>query len=95
MNFFKSILRILRSLIFSLLLIFMVVFMVDNREIITINTQPLPFEIETRVFVMMLSCFALGVIFGVLICSPRIVKSFFVKIADRQKIKKLERQLNH
>lgn len=69
--------------------------MVDNRQIITIGMHPLPFEIETRVFVMMLSCFALGLACGVVVCSPKILRGFFRKLADRQKIKKLEKQIQH
>lgn len=94
MSFLKSLFRILRSLILAIALICMVVFMVDNRDVITINMQPLPFEIQTRVFVIMISCFAFGLICGVLACSPTMIQSFFGKISDRHKIKKLEKQLN-
>jgi hypothetical protein len=73
----------------------MVIFMVDNRDIITIKMQPLPFEIETRVFMIMISCFVLGLICGIAACSPTIVQNFFRKISDREKIKKLEKQLQH
>ena len=93
MSFIKSLFRFLRSITLSALLICMVVFMVDNRDVITINMQPLPFEIKTRVFVLMISCFSLGLFFGALVCSPSIIKNFFRKISDRQKIKKLEKQL--
>ncbi|MBU6140293.1 MAG: DUF1049 domain-containing protein [Proteobacteria bacterium] len=95
MNTVKSILRTLRSTILLLLLICMVVFMVDNRDVITINTNPLPFEIQTRVFVVMIFCFVLGLIFGILSCSPTIIQNFFRRLRDRNKIKKLEKQLGN
>lgn len=94
MNFIRSILRIIRSVILSLLLIGLVVFMVDNRELITISANPLPFEIQTRVFVVMVSCFILGLVFGVIACSPSITHNFFKHIVDRSKIKKLEKKVD-
>jgi len=93
MNFIRSIFKISRSIILAAALICMVVFMVDNREVVVINMQPLPFEIQTRVFVLMIFCFIVGLVFGLIICSPVILRNFFGKIANRHKIKKLENQL--
>lgn len=91
MSFLKNILRFLRSVATSLALICMVVFMVDNRDVVTINTQPLPFEIQTRVFVLILFCFVLGFFCGIISCSPAIIQNLFRKISDGKKIKKLEK----
>lgn len=93
MSFIKSILKISRSIILGSALICMVVFMVDNREAVVINMQPLPFEIQTRVFVLIIFCFVVGLIFGLILCSPAIIRNFFGKISSRRKIKKLENQL--
>ncbi len=95
MSLIRSILRTLRSVTLSLLLICLVIFMVDNRDPITINTNPLPFEIQTRVFVVMISCFVFGLVFGILTCSPTIVQNFFKRLGDRNKIKKLEKQVGN
>lgn len=93
MSFIKSILRVLRSVILALLLVCLVVFMVDNRDMLTISMHPLPFEIQTRVFMVMIVCFIVGLIFGIIACSPTIVQNFFIRLGDRYKIKKLEKQI--
>lgn len=93
MSFIRSVLKISRSIILAAALICMVVFMVDNRDVIVINMQPLPFEVQTRVFVLMIFCFVMGLIFGLIFCSPVIIRNFFGKIANRHKIKNLENQL--
>ncbi len=93
-NFFRSLYKFLKSLILFLALMMLVIFMVDNRQIITITTNPFPFEIETRVFVLMISCFGLGFFVGILVCSPVFAKGLIRKIVDKNKIKKLEKQIN-
>jgi len=95
MGFIKSILRILRSVVLLLLLVCLVIFMLDNRELITISTHPLPFEIQTRVFVVMIVCFILGLVFGIIACSPTIFQSFFKRLSDKRKIRKLEKQVKN
>ena len=95
MGFIKSILRIFRSVVLLLLLVCLVIFMLDNREVITISTHPLPFEIQTRVFVMMIVCFVLWLIFGIISCSPTIIQNFFKRLSDQRKIRKLEKQVKN
>ena len=92
-NFFKSILRFAKTIILSLLLICLVVFMVNNRDIIAIHTQPLPFEIEIRVFVLMIFFFLFGMLFGFLAFSKNMISGFLIRVKDRLKIKKLEKQV--
>ena len=95
MGFIKSILRIFRSVVLLLLLVCLVIFMLDNREAITISTHPLPFEIQTKVFVMMIVFFVFGLIFGVIACSPAIVQNFFKRLSDQYRISKLEKQIKN
>lgn len=94
MNLIKSILRIIRSLILAIFLICLVIFMVNNRDVVTIHLYPLPFEIETRIFLVMISVFVLGMIFGLLACSQNLIKRAIERFKDRNKIKKLEKQIS-
>ena len=93
LNFFRSIIRTIRAIILSLLLIILVIFMVDNREIITISTNPLPFEIEIRIYLLMIFFFLLGMAFGFLAFSQTMIKKSISNFKDRWKIKKLEKQV--
>jgi uncharacterized integral membrane protein len=93
MNFLKSILRIIRTVILSLLLVCIVIFMVNNREAVTIHLYPLPFDVETRIFVVMIIVFLLGLLFGILSCSQSLIKRIFANLNDRRKIRKLEKQV--
>jgi uncharacterized membrane protein YciS (DUF1049 family) len=67
--------------------------MVNNRDIITIHLYPLPFNIETRMFVVMIGVFLLGLLFGILACSQSLIKRYISSFSDRNKIKKLEKQV--
>jgi uncharacterized integral membrane protein len=93
MNLLKSILRITHTIITTALLLCLVIFMVNNRGSATIQLYPLPFEIETRIFVVMIGFFLLGMIFGILVCSQSMLKRAFEHFKARRKIKKLEKQI--
>jgi len=93
MNFLKSLFRFIRILVLTALLIALVIFMVNNRAPSTLVLYPLPFEIETRMFMVMISFFLLGLFFGILLCSKNIIKRIFENFKSRRKIKKLERQM--
>jgi len=67
--------------------------MVNNRDAVTIHLHPLPFDIETRIFVVMIILFLCGLIFGLLACSQNIIKRIFSSLKDQNKIKKLEKQV--
>ena len=77
LNFLKSIFRIARSLFVALILTLLIVFMVNNRELVNINFYPLPTHIEIRVFLLGMICFVAGIVFGFLIFSSKsLYKSF-------------------
>ncbi len=91
LNFLKSIFRITRSLIIALILFLLIVFMVDNRELVNLNFYPLPFNIEMRVFLLVIICFVAGIIFGFLLFSSKRLCKFlsaYMHTADGNKIKK-------
>lgn len=89
-----STIKIIKSVITFILLICLVIFMVNNHDNITINFYPLPFNIETQVFLAMLFFFILGVIFGFLAFSKNMFNKSFENLKDRLKIKKLEKQIH-
>lgn len=93
LNFLKLIFRFAKTFILSLLLICLVIFMVNNRDAITIHTHPLPFEIETRVFVLMIFFFLFGMLFGFLAFSKNMIQKSISNFKDRLKIRKLEKQV--
>jgi uncharacterized membrane protein YciS (DUF1049 family) len=68
--------------------------MANNAEITVVNLYPLPFEIETKTFIVMISFFLLGFIFALLICSKTLIKKSAENFGSRQKIKKLEKQIS-
>jgi uncharacterized integral membrane protein len=77
LNFLKSIFRIARSLLIALILTLLIVFMVNNRDLINLNFYPLPTHIEMRVFLLAIICFVTGTVFGFLIFSSKsLFKSF-------------------
>ena len=93
LNFLKSTIRIIRSLVLYIILIGLVIFMVNNRDDITIHFYPLPFDIDTRVFIVMLMFFVFGMLFGILACSANLIGGFFKSFRDRCRIKKLEKEV--
>ena len=93
LNFLKSTIRLIRAVVLYLILICLVTFMVNNRDEILVHFYPLPFEIETRVFLIMLIFFTCGMIFGILACWPNMVSGLFKSFQDRRKIKKLEKKI--
>ena len=94
LNFLKSTIRIIRSAVLYVIVICLVIFMVNNRDDITIHFYPLPFDIDTRVFIVMLMFFVFGMLFGILACSANLIGSFFKNLRDRCKIKKLEKKIS-
>lgn len=95
MKFLKNLFNSIKSILVSLILVFVVIFMINNREIITINFNPLPFDsIETRLFVLMLFFYILGLITAILIYSNSLVKSAIRNLKQKRQINKLQQQIN-
>ncbi len=91
MNFIKSIFRIICTVVFSLILICLVIFMVNNRDALTIHLAPLPFDIETRVFIVIIIAFLSGMIFGFIALSQNLISQMIKRARDKKKIGKLEK----
>ena len=93
LNFLKSILRIIKAVIASIVLVALVVFMVNNREVITIHLNPLSHNLETRVFLVMIFFFLFGMFFGFLAFSENMINKSISNFQDRRKLKKLEKKV--
>ncbi len=95
MKFLKNLFNSIKSILVSLILVFVIIFMINNREIITINFNPLPFDsIETRLFVLMLFFYILGLITAILIYSNSLIKSTIRNIKQKRQVNKLQQQIN-
>jgi uncharacterized membrane protein YciS (DUF1049 family) len=95
MKFLKKLYISLKNLITCLILAVITIFMINNRQIVTIDFSPLPISaIETRLFVLMLLFFSIGLFTAFLIYSNSLLKNFFKNIYQKRKIKKLENQIN-
>lgn len=67
--------------------------MVNNREIVTLHLFPLPFDIQTRIFLVMIAVFLLGVLFGFLCYSKSLTSRFIANFKNKILIKKLKKQI--
>lgn len=92
-NFLKSTIRTIKIIILSLILVCLIIFMVNNRAIITLQLFPLPIEIDTRIFMLMLFFFLFGMFFGMLACSKSLLTRIFTGFKYQKKIKKLEKEI--
>ena len=95
MKFLKNILKSIKGIIVSLILILVIVFMINNREIVEVTFDPLPFEkIQTRIFFLILISYLLGLITAIIIYSSNMIKSALRNIKQRHQIKKLKKQID-
>lgn len=95
MKFLKNILKSIKGVIVSLILILVIVFMINNREIVEVTFEPLPFEkIQTRIFFLILISYLLGLITAIIIYSSNIIKSALRNIKQNHQIKKLKKQID-
>ena len=95
MKFLKNILKSIKGVIVSLILILVIVFMINNREIVEVTFDPLPFEkIQTRIFFLILISYLLGLITAIIIYSSNMIKSALRNIKQNHQIKKLKKQID-
>ncbi len=95
MKFLKNILKSIKGIIVSLILILVIIFMINNREIVEVTFEPLPFEkIQTRIFFLILISYLLGLITAIIIYSSNMIKSTLRNIKQNHQIKKLKKQID-
>lgn len=91
MNFLKSVLRIIKATFLAIILLCLVVFMTSNRDHISIHLYPIAFDIETRVFVVMIFFFLLGAIFGMFFTSKTTLKMMFQNYLAKRKLNEISK----
>jgi len=84
--------RTIKKLIGLVILTLLICFMVNNRDIIIIQLFPLPFELESRVFIVMILFFLIGFVFGVSIYSKSFIFNAVANFFNKRKIAKLEKK---
>ena len=90
----KSIFKIAKLIIFVIFLAAIITLCVNNSSTISISLQPLPYQLETRLFLLIIILFFSGFIFGLLTGSFRLIGSKMQNIASQRKLKKLEKDIN-
>lgn len=93
MNPIKTLFRIANKVIFIAIVAIIIVFCFNNRQIVEISLSPLPFTIETRLFLVVLLCIFGGILIGFLSSSVALLKEKFKNFIGRWKIKFLERKV--
>jgi hypothetical protein len=93
MQIIKTIFNVIKSLILLFILICFVAFMVNNRDAITLSLAPLPFKIETRVFMILIIFFVSGALFSFAILSHDLLLKSLTNMRNNFKIKKLEKEV--
>jgi len=95
MKFIIKILKSFKSILTTLVLVLATIFMINNRQVVTITFGIVPIEnIETRLFVLMLIFYFLGLITAIFIYSNKLIKNAFRNIKQKKLIKSLEKQIN-
>ncbi len=74
-----KIISFLKKIILFLFLALLTIFMVNNRQAVIINSWPFPFEIETKLFIIMILFCTVGLLFGFLFFSKNLLKLIFSK----------------
>lgn len=90
----KSTLQIFKTLALILLLGCIVAFMTNNRQPLSISFYPLPFTIETKLYLVMLSFFLLGLFLGLIHLWKNWVIAKIIQFKSIRTISKLRKQLD-
>lgn len=87
--------HLLKQIVVIFLLVVAVIFIANNYENVKISLYPLPFMLETKLFMIIIIFFLLGLFFGFAICSKAIVKKSLENFFNLRKIKKLQKNQPH
>lgn len=71
----KKILCWVKRIFITLILICLISFMINNRELVEISFFPLPFKVETRLFFALMAFFLVGLAFGGFFFAKYIIKN--------------------
>ena len=95
MNLLKSILRIVKSIVLILLMTVIIAFCLNNNQSVIITLSPIPFEIEAKLFLLIMIVFLVGFSLGIIVSSISLIKikiySFFANHRAQRLQTKLEK----
>jgi len=90
----QKIFRIIDKIIFILIVAIIVVFCLSNNQISQISLYPLPFEVETRLFIVVLMSIFGGILIGFTCSSISLTKERFKNFVSGWRIKFLQRKVD-
>lgn len=79
MNYLRSILRIIKTTIITAILILLVAFMINNRQVVELKFYPLNFVLETRLFILVTISILVGLFIGFLLFGFKLLFCKFSK----------------
>lgn len=92
MKFLKFIGRIISKIIFVVLSTILVIFFLNNTQIVTLSLSPLPFTVEVRLFLAIIIALMTGILLGSGVSSIKLFREKIKNFFHQRKIKKLIKQ---
>ncbi len=90
----RTILRMIRKTIFIIVVALIMVFCLSNNQTVTISLKPLPFEVESQLFLVILLSFFGGIFIGFICSSVALTKEKFKNFIGGWRIKFLQKKVN-
>lgn len=91
-NFFCKLFGFIKKILLILIIAIIIIFSLGNPQVVSVSLSPFSYEVETRLFIVILFCFFAGLIIGYLLVSISLTKEKFKNLMHGIKIKKLEKQ---
>ena len=93
MNLLRSICRIAKSVILILLMTIIVAFCLNNNQTVIISLNPIPFEIEAKLFLLIMRVSVVGFSLGIIISGISLVRVRISNFFTNHKANRLQLKL--
>jgi len=93
-NFVKSVFKIVKLIIFVIFIALIITLCVNNSQSIALSLSPFPYQIETRLFLLIILFFLIGFVVGLLVNSISLMRSKISNSMNQKKLKKLKNTIN-
>lgn len=93
-KFIKSVSRAAKTTILFIFITAIITFCIANRQPIILSLYPFAFQMETRVFVLVIISIIIGIIIGGGFLSINSTRLVFANSLNKRKIKKLQKDLS-
>lgn len=93
----KKFLNILKTILIFIIILFIIFFSIVNSDIVKINFDFFPFNfiIEIRLFLLIIFCFSMGFLCGILATSYSLILKYFENLKNKRKVEKLEKDVKN